>query len=183
MHSNITNNLKNPQHWFLMSGENMNGNQLASQNGEWGEKTALRIIENHFGKITFTNDLIDYVSDKGINIEIKSCQLFIESGNPKYPKRHGRFVLTKPQHTFLVLHDGYYVFLVKGNDLLIKARIIKANLIRFSPVVQWQRVFEINHDSGAICDKSQLVDVDISKMSDADAMPGNNGFVSKTTGV
>lgn len=140
-----------------------------------------QIIEKHFGKIVFTDNLIDIVSDKGIGIEIKSCQKQILSGNSKFPIRPGRFVLTKPQHTFLIANDGYYVFMVNDKRLLIKCRIIKASLIRFSPVVQWQRIFEIKSVSGALVDEPHRDMIDIPINTDDAKSTAIKCYISKTT--
>lgn len=118
----------------------MNKQQQCITNGNAMEKTAMKILNEKFDDVEFVNDLIDFYADNHIPIEIKSCQYMIDSGNPKYPKRYGRFKIDKEQHEFLEIHKGYYLFLVHHNGFLITGKLISALDIPFMYQFTWREI-------------------------------------------
>lgn len=126
-------------------------NKIAKNNGEFGEKVAPKILEIiltpeikvKLGNILFVNDLIDFYSESGIPIEVKTCQEWIERGdNRPTACRLGRFVLDKDQHDYLTLNDGYYLFIVKNESLVMRARLLKAEDITFQRNLLWRLLWD-----------------------------------------
>lgn len=91
---------------------------------------------------TYVNTLLEQYYQKGIIIELKTCQDLIESGDPAYPIRHGRFTLDKDQHDILVIKGGFYLFLVKNNGGIIKGKIVSAEDITFTKQVNWKFIMD-----------------------------------------
>ena len=160
---------------------NSDGNLTAKLNGDWGEQISSKIIESKFGKFTFIDDIVDYKTESGIYIEIKTCQSQIKSSIPDYPLRIGRFNLNKAQHTFLTVHDGYYVFLVKNDDLLMQCKIIPAKKIKFKQLIIWKHIFKENTDSGRNSALSIPVDTDTASLPDTAQNAIMRDFVYETS--
>jgi len=115
---------------------------IKKQNGNDMEIIAMKILSRKFESLEYVNNLIDFYAENEIPIEIKSCQYKIESGNPKYPKRFGRFKMEKEQHNFLEIHKGFYLFLVHHNKFLVKGKLIEAVDIPFTPQITWRELME-----------------------------------------
>lgn len=158
------------------------GNQRAKHNGIWGETVAREIIRTRFGEFTFIDDIVDFVSDSGQYIEIKTCESKIKSGDARYPFRTGRFILDKAQHTFLINNNGYYVFLVKDKDLLIRSLIVPANRVDYKRWLIWKRLFAELSVSGGHTGVETDGDNDTPKSTIASQTPAKRDFVNKTTG-
>ena len=147
--------------------------QQSATNGNFGETVAPQLIESYFGKLTYVNDIYDFVSESGVYIEIKTCLELIKSGNPKYPLRFGRFTLDLAQDTFLKNRNGYYVFIVKRDDKVIFCKIIPALKITFKPSLQWKTLF---------LSVKAPVGVNIPPNPETLKTPPNNDFVTETGG-
>ena len=125
--------------------KNENGNEISKQgmkkeNGSLMEKKAYQILTKKFENVQFVDGLIDYYANNNIPIEIKSCQYLIESGNPKYPKRYGRFKLEIDQHKFLEKHNGYYLFLVQHFGFIVSGKLLSVNDVSFAKQVGWREL-------------------------------------------
>lgn len=117
-------------------------NSVAKKNGNWGEDIAIHFLQAKFGDVTYVNDLIDFYTDSGIPIEVKTCQEFINRVDNKGDLRHGRFTMMKDQHELLLAQGGYYLFIVKAGVFILKARLIKAcdvfmSMLNFRPQITW----------------------------------------------
>lgn len=115
---------------------------IKKENGNNMEFASMQILTKKFENLEFVNGLIDFYANNKIPIEIKSCQYLIESGNPKYPKRFGRFKLEKEQHEFLEIHKGYYLFLVQSDGFIVKGKLIEAIDIPFTNQLTWRELME-----------------------------------------
>lgn len=118
-------------------------NSQAKNNGNWGEQRALPILERIFTDLEYRNDIIDFYAENGIPIEVKTCKFKIGRESEHGRKtlfRAGRFVLDKDQHQILQNQNGFYLFLVKDGDLLVKANLMKAKDLTFTRNISWGMV-------------------------------------------
>lgn len=114
----------------------MSVNQLAKSNGDFGEDVAQVLLNRLFSNCERVNDLLDFYLDNGIPIEIKTCQEWINRCD-RPSLRHGRFKLEKDQHEVLLVKKGYYLFLVKSGDFIVKGKLVMAEDITFFKQVTW----------------------------------------------
>lgn len=96
-------------------------------NGNWGELRALEILNEKFNDVQYVNELIDFYADDGIPIEVKTCQEWINRVDDIGELRHGRFTFVKEQHEYLLCQDGYYLFIVRNGDMIVRSRLLKAD--------------------------------------------------------
>jgi len=115
-------------------------NLKAITNGTWGEQQAGRILEDKFGQVDYINDLIDYYLNDKTPIEVKTCQVRINTGIEKYPTRPGKFSLRKDQHDFLLQNNGLYIFIVKNERLVHGYKIVPASKIPFKMNIPWNKL-------------------------------------------
>lgn len=102
-------------------------NSVAKNNGEWGENVAEPILKNYFGWVKKINETVDFYDEiMKIPIEVKTCQEFIQRQDKDGELRHGRFTFEKEQHKYLLAQEGYYLFIVRSGDLVLRSRLIKA---------------------------------------------------------
>jgi hypothetical protein len=157
------------------------GNRIASQNGKFAERMAEKIIETQFGKFVFINDIVDFRTETGVYIEIKSCQQTIQSANPKYPNRIGRFNLNKPQHTFLIAHDGYYIFIIKKDEMVMRSMVIPAKMIPFKRLLIWKHLFAENDKETPFNALSPSGHIDTASTIDNAQIPLKRDYVDETS--
>lgn len=122
----------------------MNG--IAKNNGDWGESITPPLLDRtitpelriKLGNLEYVNELVDFYSENGIPIEIKTCQEFIDRADVQGGVRLGRFVLDREQHEFLVHKKGYYFFIVKSGSLVLRAKLVEADDITFQRKLLWR---------------------------------------------
>lgn len=121
-------------------------NTIASNNGQESEYLTEALLEREvspelrikIGSLKYVNELIDFYSETGVPIEVKSCQEWQSRSDKHGDKRLGRFVLDKEQHRALLCKDGYYFFIVKAGSLVLRAKLMKADDITFQRLKLWR---------------------------------------------
>lgn len=88
-------------------------------------------ILNHNHKL---NEIIRYYSQNGIRIDIISCQ---EKTNSNGKERCGRFNLNQLQYNELKSLNGYYLFLVKNDKLIVAGKVLSPNDFKFQKMKRW----------------------------------------------
>jgi hypothetical protein len=116
------------------------GNYKAAINGQWGEIEAGKLLQERFEHVEFINQIIDYMINDNVPIEVKTCQTNVNTGQEKYPTRVGRFILNQEQHNFLVENAGLYIFIVKHENLIYGWKMLPAGQLNFKTNIQWDRL-------------------------------------------
>jgi len=117
-------------------------NHKVQENGEWGENQAKDILRDTFGAAEHINSLVDFMLNNGIPIEVKTCQITIQTGQIKYPTRRGRFILVPDQHEYLQSNKGLYLFIVKDDRFVYGWKLLEANKINYKRHIQWDKIIE-----------------------------------------
>lgn len=121
-------------------------NTIASNNGKESEilaeaqleRVASQDLRVKIGSVEYVDELVDFYSENGIPIEVKSCQEWQGRADNYGDKRLGRFVLDKEQHDFLTHKQGYYFFIVKAGSLVLRAKLLRADEITFQRLLLWR---------------------------------------------
>jgi len=95
-----------------------------------GEETTIKVI----------NEIFDILVNDEVPIEVKSCSETIEDISTITGKRHGRFMLNKDQHDYLVANNGYYFFIVHMSNRTVKIKLIKAEKLKYNKAITWTRL-------------------------------------------
>lgn len=98
------------------------------------------ILDNREMSVSQLNAILEYYSESNIQIEVKTASDFVQSGNPKYPLRLGRFTFKKSEYDKLIDKKGYYLFFVFKNNRILKSKIIKAENIPFKTAIVWKKI-------------------------------------------
>lgn len=118
-------------------------NKRAKANGDFGEKAAQKLLLNRFRSVKYTNQLIDYYAENKIPIEVKTCQEYIKRGydrKGRVKERAGRFTFDKDQHLELIHKNGYYLFLVKNESMIVRGQLVRARDIAYLKQIAWPMV-------------------------------------------
>lgn len=111
--------------------------ETAKANGDWGEERAKEILSKSFPEIKHISETIDFMTQTGIPIEVKTCQ---ESVNTQPRPRQGRYILDPLQHEILLKKEGYYFFLVKAGPWLIRAKLVRASEVEYKRQINWRPI-------------------------------------------
>jgi hypothetical protein len=117
-------------------------NQKAQENGEWGEQRAGKILSTKYANVQQVNDIMDFLVNHKIPIEVKTCQKLIKTGVEKYAERNGRFVLNLEQDAYLKLNNGLYIFIVKNDNLVFGYKMMAAKDIPYRRNLPWNKIIE-----------------------------------------
>lgn len=88
------------------------------------------------------NKIVDLAINDKIPILIKSCSHSIKAMSSIWPNRPGRFIMNIAEHENLKITNGYYLFIVKRDQLIVAWKFIKADKINFKRNLQWDKVIE-----------------------------------------
>lgn len=74
---------------------------------------------------------IDYFINGIIPVEVKSCSLLKNKGNPDVAQlKYGNFQLNQEQHDSVLKENGWYCFLITYDDQSLLVGFLKANTLK-----------------------------------------------------
>ena len=110
--------------------------------GEAAEKIALDLFrsKDFNGCVTVLNELIDLIVNFKY-VEVKSCQQTILNSS-RQSVRKGMFTLYKHQHAELEDMQGYYLFIVLKDTVMVKIKLSRAKEITYQNQITWSKIFD-----------------------------------------
>ena len=99
-------------------------------------------VSGYLTDINILNKIFNYYVNLKVPIEIKVCQKLKSSGQEKYSLRTGGFHFCAEKVAKLTNQNGYYLFIVKDDDIIIRMKMILASDIKYKRFIMWTRLME-----------------------------------------
>lgn len=133
------------------------------QNGNMIEEYIITLLEHEGYNVEFVDtghdlEVVDYITGIMYCCEIKSCQRHIIDAHANAGYRLGRFNIPTEQHNYIMSLDGYYIFVVHDNGMIVHLNIIRAvdlSVARYKNNIRYPEILSYNTEK-ILLDRYQL---------------------------
>jgi len=139
------------------------------QNGNLIEEFIINLLEHEGYSVDYVDkghdlEILDSITGINYLCEVKSCQRHIIDTHANAGYRLGRFNIPPGQHEYLIGIDGYYIFVVHDEGIMVHLNIVRAidlTIAKHKSNIRYPDIFAYNTEK-ILLNKYQLTFIGVS---------------------